>query len=72
MPKILISVGFISMFLAATVIMAPSQSNAERRKPSGTTTTQDRCTANYTACTGDCYLTLGHAGRANKAMHGKL
>jgi serine/threonine protein phosphatase PrpC len=62
-----ISTGYtISMCVAAMLItlMMPTQSDAERRKPSGTTTTtiKQKCNRNYTACVGDCYLTHGTQG----------
>ena len=71
MRKRPIPIGYkISMCVVATLIplMMPAQSDAERRKPSGTTTTttKEKCNANYTACTGNCYLTLGTQGERTR------
>ena len=70
MRKMPISIGYtISMCVVATLLtlMMPTQSDAERRRPSGTTTTtKQKCNANYTACTGDCYLSLGTQGERTR------
>ena len=49
-------------------LMMPTQSDAEKRKPSGTTTTttKEKCNRNYTACVGNCYLTLGTQGERTR------
>jgi len=73
MRKIPISTGYtISMCVVLTAamlitLMMPTQSDAEQRKPSGTTTTTtNKCNRNYTACVGDCYLTHGTQGAVTR------
>jgi hypothetical protein len=54
----------VSSIVVAAMLLVPTQTVAEQRKPSGTTTTtiKEKCNRKYTACVGDCYLDHGTKG----------
>jgi hypothetical protein len=71
MRQVALTIGYMLRMCVAAALIAliiPTQSDAERRKPSGTTTTttKQKCSASYTACAGDCYLTLGTQGERTR------